>query len=215
MIHELTQRIIKKKTLEIMLERLESHPKPSVSLEQYTTSVRVASTILFMAGYVYQDVVDKIVADFGCGTGILAIGAAIIGAKNVIAFEIDKLALKIARKNSKTLNVSNKINWILSDVEFIPFKKVDTVLMNPPFGVRREGRGRDLLFLKKAMEYSNTVYSLHLSGNKEFIENFVRENDGEVTTIVPMDMEIPPSFPFHKKKRHIIAVDCFRVVQRL
>ena len=40
------------------------------------------------------------VADLGCGTGRLAIGAAIAGA-SVTGFEIDEDALKIARDYSK------------------------------------------------------------------------------------------------------------------
>ena len=52
--------LIKKKDLELLLQRLNPHPKPKVWLEQYTIPAETAAEILFIAGfqYVYCETVD-------------------------------------------------------------------------------------------------------------------------------------------------------------
>ena len=42
----------------------------------------------------FDDLEDKIVADLGCGCGVLSIGAAMLGAGAVIGFDIDQDALE-------------------------------------------------------------------------------------------------------------------------
>ena len=46
---------------------------------------------------------ESIVGDLGCGGGILALGAALLGAPLVIGFDVDAEALKICRRNAKAL----------------------------------------------------------------------------------------------------------------
>jgi ribosomal protein L11 methyltransferase len=48
-----------------------------------------------------------VVLDLGTGTGILAIAAAKLGARHVIAFDIDEHALKVAHENLATNDVDN------------------------------------------------------------------------------------------------------------
>ena len=64
------------------------NPKPE--LEQYTTPVDIALEIIKQANSLGH--LSGTVADFGCGTGRLAIGAAILGA-NVTGYEIHDEAL--------------------------------------------------------------------------------------------------------------------------
>lgn len=52
------------------------------------------------------DVKDKVVIDYGCGSGILAIGAALLGAKKVIGVDTDPQALKATQENAKRNNVT-------------------------------------------------------------------------------------------------------------
>ena len=47
------------------------------------------------------DVKDKIVIDYGCGSGILAIAAALLGAKKVIGVDIDPQALEATQANAE------------------------------------------------------------------------------------------------------------------
>ncbi len=55
----------------------------------------------------------KDVLDVGTGTGILAIGAALAGGKNIIATDIDPVAVKVARENCKL----NKVKVSLTTKE--------------------------------------------------------------------------------------------------
>jgi len=47
------------------------------------------------------DVKDKYVIDYGCGSGILAVAAALLGAKKVIGIDIDPQALEATQANAK------------------------------------------------------------------------------------------------------------------
>lgn len=72
---------LKLKHLQSELEDMKTFENPKVELEQYTTSSYIAASILHTAQSVYGDIKDKTVADLGCGTGILSIGAVVLGAK--------------------------------------------------------------------------------------------------------------------------------------
>ncbi|MFE4106021.1 50S ribosomal protein L11 methyltransferase [Almyronema epifaneia] len=55
-----------------------------------------------------EEAADKILADVGCGSGILSIGALLLGAKQVYAVDIDPLAIKSTDEN-------RALNHIASD----------------------------------------------------------------------------------------------------
>ena len=54
--------------------------------------------------------------DIGCGSGILGIGAALLGAKNVIGVDIDSVAVKIANENAQINNVDKIATFIEGDL---------------------------------------------------------------------------------------------------
>lgn len=70
--------------------------------------------------------INKDVIDFGCGSGILAIGALLLGAKNADAIDLDPQALLATRDNAEKNNVSSKIKTYLPN-EFN--KKTTSVLL--------------------------------------------------------------------------------------
>lgn len=80
-----------------------------------------------------HDLKGKTVIDYGCGSGILAMVAAILGAKQVYAVDIDEQAIQAAKENAERNNLSSKIN--ISLVEEAPLPVVDilvaNILMNP------------------------------------------------------------------------------------
>ena len=80
---------MKKKDLEIRLERVRPFENPSAALEQYPTPATIASDILFSA-YANGDVADMTVNDLGCGTGIFAIGSKLLDAGTVRGYEIGR-----------------------------------------------------------------------------------------------------------------------------
>jgi ribosomal protein L11 methyltransferase len=59
------------------------------------------------------------VLDVGCGTGILGITAAKLGAQDVIGVDIDKKAVEIARENAAINNVDECVKFLNRDVTSI------------------------------------------------------------------------------------------------
>jgi putative methylase len=204
------KKLVRKLDLEKAISEIETHPTPKAYLEQYTIPSQVAAETLFIATYVYNDIIDKTVVDLGCGTGRLAIGAALLGARETFGVDVDKVAVNVARKNAETIDMRKKTHWIVADIDFMQ-GTFDTVLQNPPFGVQR--RRADRKFIKKSLELGRRIYSLHKSGerNREFIKRFIEKHGGKVTGIFPMKMDVPRMFEFHTKKKHIVQVDLYRI----
>lgn len=73
---------------------LEIDPESSFGTGQHET------TALCLEMLEKIDVQEKKVLDMGCGSGILGIGAALMGAQNVLCVDIDKNATDIAAKNA-------------------------------------------------------------------------------------------------------------------
>lgn len=203
--------MIRKKELEILLERVATHPKPKAWLEQYTIPSRIASEMLFIASSVHTDIKDRSVVDLGCGTGRLAIGASILGAREVMAVDIDPAAIKSAKKSSATLGAQNTIHWINSDIDAVG-GHFDTVLMNPPFGTRT--KHADTRFLLKALSTANTIYSLHKRSTRHYLLKFVEENLGRIEALYEMQLQIPRTYSFHIKKSYNVEVDLYIIRPR-
>ncbi len=207
------KRLVRKRDLERALSEVEANPMPKAHLEQYTTPSKVAAETLYLIAYAYNDIIDKTVVDLGCGTGRLAIGAALLGAREVFGVDVDTGAVKLAQKNAKKMGVENKTNWIVGDIDVVK-GSFDTILQNPPFGVQK--RRADRRFIKKSLELGNTIYSFHKSGesNREFIKRFIEGQGGRITAIFAMKMEIPKMFEFHTKTKRSIQVDLYRIEGR-
>lgn len=197
---------MKKKNLEILLEKVAGFPAPSLREEQYITPAPIAAELLFFA-YLRKDLVDA-VYDLGCGTGTLGIGAKLLGVEKVIGFDRDIAALKIARKNAEKLGV---------DVEFVCCDVADvcghchTVVMNPPFGAQIKGRDRP--FLRKALEVSDVIYTIHNAGSRDFIQKFI--SPSIITDQKLIDLPIKRTFKFHKKNMEIVKAEIYRIESKL
>jgi len=204
--------MVRRLDLERALLQVEPHPSPKAYLEQYTVPTDVAAELLFIAAYVHDDITEKIVADLGCGTGRLAIGAVLIDAGEAVGVDIDKAAVRTAKKNAEKLGIKGKTGWIVGDIDVLN-GMFNTVLQNPPFGVQR--RSADRKFLLKALRVAPRVYSLHKSGegNRAFIKRFIEGHGGKVTGIFPMKLNIPRLFKFHTKRRHEVKVDLYRIIR--
>ena len=55
--------------------------------------------------------------DVGTGSGILAIAAVKLGARKVVACDIDPIAMEIAASNGAQNGCDTKVHWVLGDVE--------------------------------------------------------------------------------------------------
>jgi predicted RNA methylase len=109
--------------------------------------------MLYTADTVYQDIEDMAIGDFGSGCGILSIAANILGAGYSVGFDIDPDAIAIAKSNCEQFDIEmDFINTDLATAELDGFKgKLDTIIMNPPFGTKNN-KGIDMVLLKKAIE---------------------------------------------------------------
>ena len=196
---------MRRKHLSMLLSRLEGFPEPKPELEQYRTPGDVASELLW-AAYSLGDVRDRVVADLGTGTGVLAIGAKLLGARKVYAVEVDERALEVARRNAERAGV--EVEFVNADVSEFS-ERVDTVVMNPPFGSQR--RHADRPFLLKAFEVADVVYSIHLAKPevRRFIEAFAAEMGFRAERLSTVPFEIPAQFHFHRKRLERIPVDLY------
>jgi putative methylase len=196
---------MKKKNLEMKLQQVPPHPAPRPELEQYTTPAHIAADVLYYA-HANGDIAGRKVIDLGCGTGIFAIGAALLGAGEVIAVDIDEKAVEVAQEAASELNAD--VRFLVCDVEDFE-EKGDTVLMNPPF--RSQKKHADRPFIKKALSISKVVHSLHLAKTREFIEKEVKKLGGMVTDRKTYEFEIRYTFEFHEKEKAHFDVTMFRI----
>ena len=205
---------ISKSGLAIILSKLKGFEGPKVMAEQYSIDPEIAATVLWKALYSEKVRVCSI-ADLGCGTGILGIGALLLGASKVYFVDNDENALKIAKENldlciksesSYKGQINGKYEFILADVTEFD-KKVDTVIMNPPFGVKV--RHNDRTFLGKALEIAKTVYSFHKSESLRFIMAFSNDNRFELVEKIDFSWPLKQTMHFHKSRIKRIPVSCF------
>ncbi|OTG83073.1 50S ribosomal protein L11 methyltransferase [Acinetobacter sp. ANC 4648] len=68
-----------------------------------------ASTFLCLQWLGKTDVKDKIVIDYGCGSGILGVAALLLGAKKVYATDIDPQAVLATKQNAELNGVLEKL----------------------------------------------------------------------------------------------------------
>ena len=191
---------MKKKDLEIALEKIPPFISPDPALEQYQTPANIAADILFTA-YGKGDVKDMKVMDLGCGTGIFSIGSWLLGAGMVRGYDISESALTVAEEYSRSIDT--EIEYIRSDVRDVE-DSADTVFMNPPFGCQTRKADRD--FLDKAMESSECIYSIHMADTLDFVKKYVEKNGRYVVRDKMYKYNIPHTFSFHSKEKHTVDI---------
>lgn len=191
---------MKKKDLEIALERLEPISEPDASLEQYPTPATVVADIVFEA-YRSGDVADMKVLDLGCGNGVFAIAATLMGAGTSLGYDVSKKAVMTAEKNALSAGVDSA--FFVSDVKNVN-EGADTVFMNPPFGCQT--RNADRPFLDKAMELSECVYSVHKAETTEFVIKYCEKKGRKASLCKVYKYDILHTFEFHREKKRSIEI---------
>jgi len=191
--------------LERLLENLEGFSDPSSLLEQYGTPAPLAARLLFHAA-LKGDIEGRRVCDLGCGTGILAIGAAILGASEVIGVEIDRSVLAIAERNADREGVD--IRFLSADVidPGIPEQigSCDTVIMNPPFGAQQLHADRP--FLDAALAIAPVVYGIFNAGSWSFVSSYLAGR-AEIDEVIGGLLPIRRTFSFHRDEVREIPVE--------
>lgn len=202
--------MIKKKIkLEISLQDIPIHPNPQVELEQYSTPAVIAADLLWNAKQL-GDVVGRNIVDLGCGTGILAIGAALLGAREVVGIDVDPVAVEVAQKQAYKKKVEDRTWFISGDVKHFR-GKADTVIQNPPFGAQKSNQEADRVFMSKALKIAPVVYSFHMKETENFVEKYFLNAGGKITHRYYYPFTIPHIYEFHKKEKVEVDVVVVRV----
>ncbi len=201
----LVSRQVSKRQLEIQLGKLKTLEEPRLKLEQYPISPETASELLYMAGFEHHDL-RGLVLDLGTGTGRLAIGAALMGAENVLGVDIDKRVIRLAEENARKARVN--VDWIVTSLDGVR-GSFDAVVMNPPYGTRIPHE--DTVFLSRAMELAPVAYSIHKSSTRPFLIRFAGKKGWRVDEVRSASMRIPHLYEFHRKKWKSISVDLYRI----
>eukprot|EP00039_Didymoeca_costata_P030972 m.32494 g.32494 ORF g.32494 m.32494 type:complete len:226 (+) comp8419_c0_seq1:171-848(+) len=217
------------KQLESVLQEIDGFSEPKLEYEQYATRPHIAARMLYTMHQTYDDIEGKVVADLGCGCGMLAIGAAVLGASHTIGFEKDTDAIAIATEN--ILNMEVDVDIIQCDLgkdggtqkdspltnEDIPIRRpsdgklVDTVIMNPPFGTKKTSAGIDMVFLERALQLAGTaVYSLHKTSTRDFIASRAEKLNVNMEVVAELRYDLPATYKSHKRKSVDIQVDFIR-----
>ena len=208
--------MVSKKHIAVILSKLKTFQDPSLEDEQYSTDSEVASDILWNA-YLRNELSEKTIADLGAGTGILGLGCLILGAKKVFFVEKDEKAIDILKENiaflEDRIDMDIKKNCEIINKELSGFeKKVDVVIQNPPFGTKN--KHADKLFLEKAFQIADIVYSLHKTSTSIFVKAISQDFDFEIKDQQELSFPLKKTQEFHKKKIQRIEVTCFYMVKQ-
>jgi ribosomal protein L11 methyltransferase len=87
------------------------------------------TTAMMMALMLENDFAGKTILDMGCGTGILAILAAKLGAADITAIDYDVVCYESTIENSALNNITN-IKALCGSKETIPSEQYDIILAN-------------------------------------------------------------------------------------
>lgn len=200
---------MRRRHVAILLSQLEPILSPKLEWESYTLDAESAATMVYIAAHEHNDIAGKRVIDLGCGSGILAIATSLFGAEWVVGVDVNGEAIRVATRNAK--RVGAKVDFINGDIACIS-GHFETTLMNPPFG--SWCKGADTKFLKKAIEISDVIYSLHKRSPsiRDFLSKFISGLGGTIDRIYELDIVIRRTFDFHKKRYYKVKADLYRII---
>jgi putative methylase len=200
-----------KNKLSILLSKLADFESPSAKLEQYSTPSDIAADVLWNA-YMNGDIENKTIIDAACGPGFLGIGALLLGAKKVYFVDKDIKALNIAARNVKSVEKEKAFSreFVLRDISETKIR-ADVVIQNPPFGTKKEHADR--LFLIKAFESAQVIYSFHKLSTEKFVQSIAADNGFMITHLYKYDFPLKATQSFHEKPVRNIEVGCWRLAK--
>ncbi|KAJ1737058.1 hypothetical protein LPJ72_000845 [Coemansia sp. Benny D160-2] len=221
---------MKLKQLEGYLGDVAVFKEPKAQLEQYPTTAHLASRILYTAETTYGDIDGKAVVDLGCGCGVLAIAAGMMGASHVLGADIDAGALETAQANIDEFGLGDTIDLVQgsicneNDTGSLSVNKglllrmeqaFDTAILNPPFGTKPGNKGIDVLFLQAAcMLARGAIYSLHKTSTRDYLVRKAQTWGFECEVLAELNFDIPMMYKFHKKKSVDVKVDLLRLYKK-
>ncbi|MDD5322225.1 MAG: 50S ribosomal protein L11 methyltransferase [Methylococcales bacterium] len=134
------------------------------------------TTALCLEWLASHDLTGKTVIDYGCGSGILAVAAILLGAKAAQAVDIDSQALTATRSNALKNNVQDKINCYLPE-QFVSFQ-ADVVLAN--------------ILAKPLIELSEQICGLLVSNGQLVLSGILHEQAESVISAYKQNINFNP-----------------------
>jgi len=122
------------------------------------------TTALCLEWLAGADLLDKVVIDYGCGSGILAVAALLLGAKHVYAIDIDPQALTASRYNAEKNHVADRISYFLPE-QFSPVA-ADVVMAN--------------ILAKPLIELSSAIAALVKQGGHLILSGILKQQSDSV-----------------------------------
>ncbi|MBN2689868.1 MAG: 50S ribosomal protein L11 methyltransferase [Gammaproteobacteria bacterium] len=136
-----------------------THPTTHLCLEWLAANIKGGETVI----------------DYGCGSGILAIAALKLGAKEVYAVDIDQQALDATDNNAKKNNIDDaQLKLFLP--EQLPAIKADILVAN--------------ILANPLIELSKTFYSLLKPNGKFVLSGILQEQQQKVASHYQQDFTI-------------------------
>ncbi|MCI4373702.1 MAG: 50S ribosomal protein L11 methyltransferase [Thermoplasmata archaeon] len=192
-----------------LIRRLETVPPfahPRSDLEQLVTPSEASVELLDTARRTVG-LEDSAVTDLGCGTGRLAIGAALLGAAPVVGVDVDPESLTVARAAAKAASVT--VEFVESDVTGWD-TPTDVVVMNPPFGAQR--RHADRPFWDAGFRVARrAVFAFSLAESRTFIARRAVARGARIIETHPIPWSLARSLPHHTHARVPISVDLWAI----
>ena len=134
------------------------------------------TTALCLEWLASHDLTGKTVIDYGCGSGILAVAAILLGAKVAYAVDIDPQAITATQSNALKNKVQDKIKCYLPE-QFDPFQ-ADIVLAN--------------ILAKPLMDMSEPICALLVSGGQLVLSGILHEQAESVISAYQQSILFDP-----------------------
>jgi len=192
-----------------LVRRLEQVPPfaaPRADLEQVTTPAEAAATLLACAEK-WDGLAGRSVLDLGCGTGRLAIGAALLGATSVVGVDVDPSAIAVAERAARAADAD--VRFVVGPVDRCE-RPAELVVMNPPFGAQR--RHADRPFWESALRLAaRSVYAFSLAASRSFIARRTVARQAHVLEVVPVPWVLGRTFAHHRRQQVDLDVDLWAI----
>jgi putative methylase len=177
-------------------------PDPAAPLEQVATPAEAAANLLNTLDRTFG-LRGRSVLDLGCGTGRLAVGAALLGAAPVTGVEVDPRLVPIAQDAARAAGAY--VEFRLSEVAEWD-QSAEVVVMNPPFGAQR--RHADRPFWERAFTLAErAIGAFSSSASRTFIARLALEHGAHVVEVEPVPWNLPRTFPHHRAANVRLPVD--------
>jgi putative methylase len=168
------------------------------------TPAELAADLLFLA-LGEGDLDGGSVLDLGCGTGRLAVGAAMLGGAPVVGVDFDPESIALAR----SAMAPQAVEFVVGDVASWT-RPAELVVMNPPFGAQR--RQADRPFWDTAFRLAGrAIYAFALTDSREFIARRAQHAGAEIRATEPVTWDLKRTFTHHTRPSRTIMVDRWEI----